>query len=241
MQAGNTFVVLSWSVPSSNGGLTIIGYNIYVSSNGGSSFSLVTSVSASTLSYNDTGLTNGQIYYFKVTANNSAGLSQYSTEISTTPYTIPSAPLSLQAQAGDTFVELSWLLPNSNGGSTITSYNIYISTVGGSSFSLVTSVSASTLSYNDTGLINGQIYYFKVTANNTAGMGPYSLEVSATPTAPSTSTTSTTSSSSSSNLSTNSNNSTGTSSSGRSTTTPFLEVSILTLVLFGIYLKRKYR
>ena len=247
-QVGNSYVVLSWSAPSFTGGLTITGYNVYSSINGGNTFSLVTSVSGSTLSYNNTGLINGQIYYFEVSAINSAGMSLNSTEISATPYTVPSAPQFLQAQTGNTFISLSWSAPNSNGGSIVTGYNIYVSSDGGSSFSLVTSVSGSTLFYNDTGLTNGLTYFFKVSANNTAGMSPYSSEVSATPSVPvpntsasATSTTSTTSSSSSSNLSTNSNNSTDTSSSNKSTTTPFLEVSILTLVLFGIYLKRKYR
>ena len=93
---------------------------------------------------------------------------------------VPFSPQFLQAQTGNGFILLSWSLPYTNGGSAITGYNIYVSTNGGKNFSLVTSVGSSTLSYNDTGLANGQLYFFEVTATNSIGMSPDSSEVSAT-------------------------------------------------------------
>ena len=82
--AGNGYVVLTWSAPSSNGGAAITGYNIYrgTTSDGESS---LTSVSGSVLTYNDTAVTNGQTYYYYVTAVNSVGESAKSNEVSATP------------------------------------------------------------------------------------------------------------------------------------------------------------
>ncbi len=99
--------------------------------------------------------------------------------------TVPSAPLNLYASAGDGYVMLTWSEPNSNGGANITGYNIYRGTSSGGE-SLLTSVSGTTLAYNDTSVTNGQTYYYYVTAVNSVGESEKSNEVSATPHASST-------------------------------------------------------
>jgi cellulose 1,4-beta-cellobiosidase len=62
-----------------------------------------------------------------------------------------------------------------------TSYNIKRREAGGTA-SLIDSTS--TTSYTDLGLANGTEYFYVVAAHNSAGDGPASAEVSATPTAP---------------------------------------------------------
>ena len=74
---------------------------------------------------------------------------------------------------------LTWTAP-SNGGSAITGYKIYRSTVSGSE-TLWSTLGAVT-SYTNTGLTNGVTYYFKVAAINAKGEGPQSAEVHAVPT-----------------------------------------------------------
>ncbi|AGB04610.1 putative protease [Aciduliprofundum sp. MAR08-339] len=181
--AGDGQVSLSWQAPSSNGGAAITEYKIYRGTSSGSE-SYLAEVSGSTLSYTDTSVTNGQTYYYYVTAVNSAGESPASNEVSATPQastSAPSAPQNLQASAGNGYVQLSWQAPSNNGGAAITEYKIYRGTSsGGESYLTETS----SLSYNDTSVTNGQTYYYYVTAVNSAGESPASNEVSATPQAP---------------------------------------------------------
>jgi PKD repeat protein len=99
--------------------------------------------------------------------------------------TPPSAPTGLTATAGNAQATLSWTAPASNGVA-ITSYRIYRGTSPGAE-SLLTSGGCSglgaVLSCTDTGLTNGQTYYYKVSAVNSIGEGPQSNETSALPTA----------------------------------------------------------
>ncbi|MCK5547890.1 MAG: fibronectin type III domain-containing protein [Thermoplasmata archaeon] len=94
--------------------------------------------------------------------------------------TVPSKPQNLLAVAGDEQVTLTWTIPNSDGGSPITNYTIYRGMTSGGE-TLLTTV-GNNLAYTDTGLSNGQIYYYKVSAVNSVGEGPKSNETSATPT-----------------------------------------------------------
>lgn len=81
-------VTLNWQAPSSNGGVNITSYKVYRGTSSGSE-TLLTSGGCSNLavvlSCTDTGLTNGQAYYYKVTAVNSIGESSQSNEASATP------------------------------------------------------------------------------------------------------------------------------------------------------------
>jgi hypothetical protein len=81
--AGNNQVVLTWSPPASDGGAAVTGYKIYKATSSGLetlAFSL-----GNVLSYTDTAVTNGQTYYYTVTATNVVGESVSSIEVSATP------------------------------------------------------------------------------------------------------------------------------------------------------------
>jgi predicted phage tail protein len=178
--SGNAQVVLSWSIPSSNGGASISGYKIYRGTSSGGEALLITL--GNVLTYTNTGLTNGQVYYYKVSAVNSVGEGPLSNEASATPVapaTVPSAPQNLIATAGNTQVVLTWSVPSSNGGASVTAYKVYRGTSSGGETLLTTL--GNVLIYTNTGLTNGQVYYYKVSAVNSVGEGAQSNEASATP------------------------------------------------------------
>ena len=180
--AGNGQVTLSWSAPSSDGGSSVTEYKVYRGNSAGGG-TLLASVGTA-LSYVDDGLTNGQTYYYQVSAVNAVGEGAKSNELSAVPATVPGAPTLNSATPGNGQVTLSWSAPSSNGGSAVTSYKVYRGTSAGSE-SYLTTV-GNVLSYTNGGLANGQTYYYKVSAVNAVEEGALSNEVSATPAAPNT-------------------------------------------------------
>jgi len=177
---GNAQVVLTWTAPADDGGSAVTNYSVYRSTTETGTYILIASPTA--LIYNDADLTNGQPYYYKVSAVNGVGEGPRSNKAFATPATIASAPLNLQAHPGNGFVNLSWSSPSSNGGSTIIQYNIYRGTAP--PFSYLANVSSTQLWFNDTEVTNGLTYHYYVTAVNGVGEGQASNTVTAIPTGP---------------------------------------------------------
>lgn len=120
---------------------------------------------------------------FNATVNNiSAEIHNASAEVTTTTVWCSitlTAPRNLQATAGDGRIILSWDQPVDDGGCNIIEYRIYRSTASGGEV-YYTSVNGSTTTYTDNNVVNGQTYYYKVSAVNTVCEGPESNESSAT-------------------------------------------------------------
>ncbi len=178
--AGDGFANLTWNAPVDNGGSPVVNYSIYRGPYSGGEAFLVEI--GNVFAYHDKGLTNGQTYYYKVSAKNSMGEGARSDSVSATPMTIPGPPLGVSVQTGDRQIELTWLAPIDDGGSAITHYTIYRATTPNDEAFLV--AVGSGLSYTDTGVTNGVTYYYIVSASNSLGEGPMSSEVSGTPATP---------------------------------------------------------
>ena len=184
--AGNNQVTLTWQAPSSDGGSPVTNYRIYrgVAPGGETVLTTVGNV----FTYTDTAVTNGQTYYYRVSAISAAGEGPKSNEVSATPNlppvppSPPTAPRNLAALGGNAQVTLSWQPPSSDGGSSITNYKMYRGATSGGEALLTTL--GNVLTYTDTAVTNGQTYYYQVTAINGAGESPRSNEASATPSAP---------------------------------------------------------
>ena len=180
---------LGWQAPSSDGGATITRYRVFRGTTT-SNETLVTTGGCANLgvilSCTDTGLTNGQIYYYFVSADNSVGTGLPSNVVNATPTgpTVPGAPQNLQASPSNGQNYLGWQAPSSDGGATITRYRVFRGTTT-SNETLVTTGGCANLgvilSCTDTGLTNGQIYYYFVSADNSVGQGPPSNGATATP------------------------------------------------------------
>jgi titin len=179
--AGDTVVALAWDVPTNNGGSTISSYSVERSSNGGVTWTAIAS-GVSVTTYGDSSLTNGTTYLYRVSAVNAAGTGSSSAGVAAVPAAKASAPTSVVATPGSGAVILTWTAPSSTGGSPITGYKVEMSEDDGETWStaiLDTQTSSTYASVN--GLAPGQLYAFRVSAINSAGVGSASSNVTGTP------------------------------------------------------------
>jgi fibronectin type 3 domain-containing protein len=173
--AGNAQVAVTWSAAA-----RATSYNVYRSTTQGVQGTKITSTGS--LTYTDLAVVNGTTYYYVVTAVNAAGESPASAQSAgatpAVPVTVPAAPGSVNATAGNAQVTVTWAAA-----ARATSYKVYRSTTQGTQGSGIGSTG--TLSFTDTTAANGTTYYYVVTASNSAGEGPASTQsAGATPTAP---------------------------------------------------------
>jgi fibronectin type 3 domain-containing protein len=170
--AGNGQVSLVWNASS---GAT--SYRVKQATVSGGPYTVI--ASPTTTSFTNTGLTNGTIYYYVVSAVNTSGESGNSSQVSATPTASsspPAPPSGLGATAGNAQVTLAWAASSG-----ATSYRVKRATVSGGPYTVV--ASPTTTSFTNTGLTNGTTYYFVVSAVNSFGESANSSQVSATPTA----------------------------------------------------------
>jgi hypothetical protein len=125
------------------------------------------------------GLINGAEYSFRVFALNAAGTGTGSNVSSTfTPATNPDAVTSLATVPGNTTLAISWAQPESFGGGSFTSYQVFIRERGAAFSSTPTAIvgaaaganaaDSTATSYLATGLTNGTTYDVKVVVITTA-------------------------------------------------------------------------
>lgn len=93
--------------------------------------------------------------------------------------TAPDAPTDLVSSSGDSYVDLTWHAPADDGGAGITGYKIYRGTSVGA-IPFLKSIGA-TKYYRDSPVVNGQTYYYRVSAVNRIGESVKSNEVTGMP------------------------------------------------------------
>ncbi len=173
---GDGSIFLHWVDPVTDGGSSIVGYQIFRGNASGAE-ELMSVVEGT--NYTDLDVQIGLTYYYYVVAVNSEGAGPSSNEVSAVPIALPSGGIVLTATSGNGQVSLSWTAVTNDGGSPILGYSIYRGLVSGEGVFLVTTGEA--LSYTDAGLTNGQIYWYQIAAVNSLGEGGLSNEVSAIP------------------------------------------------------------
>jgi len=169
-------ISLSWMLPLVNGGSNVTGYKLYRGKTATGQTLIATLGPA--LTFTDTGLADGTTYHYSITALNAKGESLHSLDASARTNSVPSVPQGLSVIAGDSQASLAWSLPSDNGGTSISSYNVYRSTTLGN---YVLIGNTASLSYSDPGLSNGQRYYYAVAAVNAVGEGARTSQVPIVP------------------------------------------------------------
>ena len=158
--ASTTSVNLAWTNNATNGTAVLV-----ERSPNNTTFTQIVSLAATATTYTNTGLTTNTLYYYRVRAQNATGFSAYSNTASVTTSGIPTAPTGLTAAvATATTMNLAW----TNTAANATAVLVQQST-NNSTFTQIASLAATATTYTATGLTSGTTYYFRVSAQNSAG------------------------------------------------------------------------
>jgi hypothetical protein len=103
-------------------------------------------------------------------------LSQLQADLGWTVSVVPAAPITLSAAVTANEVTLTW-----NSAGYATSFSVKRSTTSGGPYATIGTVTTQAAIYNDTSVRDGVTYYYVVSGTNSAGTGPNSAQVSATP------------------------------------------------------------
>ena len=170
-------VKLTWMAPANNGGLDITGYRIESSADEGVNFTDVVANTASTgVTYNQTGLTVGTTYYYRVRAINAAlATGGDHSSVQRIIYAVPGVPTMFRAVAVDDqdAVNLYWEAPDNEGEPAVTGYTIEKAGDDGSGnpdgtwVALRTNYAGKAIA--DREATHGMRYHYRVSAVNVVG------------------------------------------------------------------------
>lgn len=165
-----TQINLTWSDNANNE----TGYKIERATDG-VHFSILSGTGLDGHAYNNTNLTAGKQYFYRVYATGPDGNSAYSNVASgiagnTGTPTTPAAPTNLNASAtGTSSIHITW----SDNANNETGYRLERST-DGSNFGLLTNLGANATSFDDSGLAAATKYYYRVQATGSPNSSTYS-------------------------------------------------------------------
>ena len=172
---GTARIDLSWNAPRYTGGVSIFGYRVEASDDGGATWNIIRrNTNATTTTFSDVNLRPATTRHYRVAAINLAGVGPFSNVArATTDATVPGVPRRLNAEGvGTSQIVLSWQAPSDNGGARITGYRIEVSADGGGSWEdLVANTRTTATVYPHTGLAPASTRHYRVSAVNRIGVG----------------------------------------------------------------------
>jgi len=172
----SSWVNLSWTAPSNNGGSPITDYLIEYKQVSSPTWTVFSHTPSANTTATVTGLTYGNSYDYRVSAINAIGTGP------SVAITAPSQVTGVVATPGNGQVTLNWTAPN-NGGSPLTNYMIQYKLTGTTAILSTTIIPADLTTKTITGLTNGVSYDFQVRAFGSSA-GSWSSVVSQAPTTP---------------------------------------------------------
>jgi fibronectin type 3 domain-containing protein len=172
---GNAVVTLTWTA--STGATS---YNVKRATTNGGPYTQLAQITAISIGYTDSSVTNGTAYYYVVSSLNAAGESANSAQVSATPEAPgvpPAAPTNLTATPSNASVTLTWTASTG-----ATGYNVKRATTDGGPYTQLAAPTSPT--YTDSSVANGTEYFYVVSALDAEGESANSAQASATPQVP---------------------------------------------------------
>ncbi|WP_218063928.1 fibronectin type III domain-containing protein [Arthrobacter wenxiniae] len=184
--------IIGWTDPADTGTSAITDYPLERSTDG-TNWSAEGSVAGvSNGNFYDYGLKPGVTYYYRLAAENTAGVGAFSAPVSMLSQVYPGAVLNFTASSGNHLATLTWTTPTDTGGTPITGYEVQYaamvpsdsspSAVPGSRWVGATTTTAST--YTLTGLSNNTVYGARIRSLNIQGPSREWMYTQAYPQAP---------------------------------------------------------
>lgn len=165
--SGNMSAVLvTWDKPIDNGGRPVEGYNLYRGP-WKDAVERYRDLGAEN-SFWDVNVTVGKSYVYCVEARNSDYTGPMSNVDSAIPYGPPGTPTEVKVMSSHNRLAMTWREPTESGHSPILGYKVY---KGTSPDDLEYFADATGLSFSDDTVINGNTYYYAISAFNAAGEG----------------------------------------------------------------------
>lgn len=164
-------VRITWQAPASTGGSRIDRYDVQRWNPSTQRWRSVRSAGPRVRSWTNTGLVNGTPYYFRVLAHNARGWSPASRQVSATPRGVPGGVPSPEVDTYDAELRARWGKAAANGAAAVDHYAIQIST-DSVTWTGTQKVTTQAAAYPN--LVPGTRYWFRVSAHNVAGYGPFS-------------------------------------------------------------------
>ena len=172
---GTARIDLAWNAPRYTGGVSIFGYRIEASDDGGATWNIIRrNTNSTTTTFSDVNLRPATTRHYRVAAINLAGQGPFSTTVrATTDATLPGVPRRLNAEAaGTSRIALSWQAPADDGGAPVTGYRIEVSEDGGRSWEdLVANTRTTATVHTHSGLAPASTRHYRVSAINRIGAG----------------------------------------------------------------------
>jgi fibronectin type 3 domain-containing protein len=181
---------LAWTNHATNA----TGYRVLRSVIGGEFVEIASSLPPTATTFKDTGadggdgtgpngLAAGTEYIYHIQCFNIAGVSDFT---GVHGATIANAPANLIVSASNQAVTLDWTAPAFNGNGADLTYNVYRGTASAHEAALPVATGITSTTYTDSGLTNGQSYYYIVTTVDPGGESLASNESVAKPYGPET-------------------------------------------------------
>ena len=168
-------VSLAWSAPLSNGGSAVTSYLVEVSSDSGSTWTVVPRAANDVFGITASALGAGKTYLFRVSAVTGFGVGQPTSPISVSTMQLsgPAAPSAFKVTSiKSTGVALSWKAPVVVNGVKILDYFVDIS-LDGTTWLPVTKKASATASISVSNLQVATTYQIRISAVATTGTGDY--------------------------------------------------------------------